>query len=98
MNGRSYDYMLALDNNNCDKRSKARVEVDNSVKVSVGKMAGEKLPEIQKYFDQYGWEDMCNYVSWAYTESIELKDEFKGPLDVEKMENFCLSAFKERDT
>lgn len=43
------------------------------------------MPELQQYFDTYGWSNLCNTVSWAYTESIELSI----PLDIEKMFTTC---------
>lgn len=43
------------------------------------------MPEIQQYFDTYGWSSLCNTISWAYTESIDLSI----PLDMEKMFNTC---------
>jgi hypothetical protein len=43
------------------------------------------MPEIQQYFDKYGWSSFCNTVTWAFTESVELTI----PLDIEKMHSTC---------
>lgn len=91
MNGWSYDYMLALDNDNCPQRAAQRETVHDQVEANVKTIAAaSEQPEIQQYFDKYGWSDFCNTVNWAYTESIELTI----PLDIEIMHDTCNSVKK----
>jgi hypothetical protein len=90
MNGWSYDYMLALDDDNCPTRAAQRKTVHDQVETNVKAIATAEMPEIQQYFDKYGWSEFCNTVNWAYTESIELTI----PQDIEKMQSTCNSARK----
>ena len=90
MNGWSYDYMLALDDDNCPTRAAQRKTVHDQVEANVKAIATAEMPEIQQYFDKYGWSEFCNTVNWAYTESIELTI----PQDIEKMQSTCNSARK----
>lgn len=92
MNGWSYDYMLALDDTNCPARKAVRDNAQSAIESSVKKIAKENLPEVQPFFDQFGWRDFCNYISWAYTESIQLNSTFTGPLEVGNVFSVCQKA------
>mmetsp|Transcript_9811 Transcript_9811/g.16524 ORF Transcript_9811/g.16524 Transcript_9811/m.16524 type:complete len:276 (+) Transcript_9811:393-1220(+) len=94
MNGWSYDYMLALDDDNCAKRQSERAAIAQQVKEGVDKVAKDNLPEVQQFFDKYGWESFCDYVSWAYTESVELNEQFKDTLDIDNVFGVCQEAYK----
>ena len=80
MNGWSYDYMLAMDDENCPKRAKAKADaktkstVDTAVKALVEKAS---LPDSIKSHLRGDWEGFCDYISWAYTESVELQDDMQ---------------------
>jgi len=80
MNGWSYDYMLALDDDNCPKRRKEREAaktkstVDTAVQALVEKAS---LSDAIKSHLRSDWEGFCGYVSWAYTESVELQDDMQ---------------------
>jgi len=75
MNGWSYDYMLALDDDNCPKRKQAREaaksNIDELVQAEVQKTS---LADNIKAFFKHDWDGFCDYVTWAYTESVELQD------------------------
>jgi hypothetical protein len=73
MNGWSYDYMLALDDVNCPARATQRQSVSQQVQDAVNN-AVKTYPAMQQYVTKYGWSPLCDYVRWAYTESIELND------------------------
>mmetsp|Transcript_39710 Transcript_39710/g.60855 ORF Transcript_39710/g.60855 Transcript_39710/m.60855 type:complete len:180 (+) Transcript_39710:364-903(+) len=81
MNGWSYDYMLALDDDNCPKRGKARSALTAQLKNESYAIADKTYPGAKTYFDKYGWSDFCNYMSWAYLESVELKPELANQTD-----------------
>jgi hypothetical protein len=85
MNGWSYDYLLALDDENCPTRAAQRKTVNDKVEASAKSIAAAQLPEIQQFFDKYGWSDFCDTVNWAYTESVVLTI----PLDMDKMHSTC---------
>lgn len=79
MNGWSYDYMLALDDINCKKRGDARKTLASKLKANADEIAqtaqpSSKLPEF--FSKNGGAEKVCDYVNWAYTESIDMKDSF----------------------
>jgi hypothetical protein len=71
MNGWSYDYMLALDDTNCKARRDARATIKPRIDAKAAELAAAS-PDIKPFFDQYGWDKYCGYISWAYIESIEL--------------------------
>jgi len=74
MNGWSYDYMLALDNDNCPLRGNARAAQETHYKTIADSLAGD----LAKVFDSHGgFEPVCSYVNWAYTESIEMNAQFE---------------------
>jgi len=73
MNGWSYDYMLAMDDTNCPKRANLRKDID--MKKKAYDIANTDLPKMKELFDKHGWDTMCDYVNWAFIESVELKDE-----------------------
>lgn len=80
MNGWSYDYMLALDDGNCPKRNQEREPKRQQMKDSADDIATTLYPtgHLKKLFaDHGGAESVCEYVNWAYTESIALNDQFK---------------------
>jgi len=74
MNGWSYDYMLALDNENCKLRGDARTaNADAYAKIAID-AAG---PKMNGFFGKNGGAEIsCNYINWAYTESIDLTPKF----------------------
>lgn len=75
MNGWSYDYMLALDDENCPKRKTARDAVKSEIDTAVqAEVASSPLAEPVKARFKSDWEGFCDYVTWAYTESVELQD------------------------
>ena len=91
MNGWSYDYMLALDDANCEAVKKARNNVRSDIDALVNKL--DKDSKVQALFDKYPkgeWRTLCNYVNWAYTESIDLKSE--DVPDIEKLYTTCQDA------
>lgn len=51
MNGWSYDYMLALDDENCPTRAAQRKTIKDQVEASVKEIAKKDYPEMQQYFD-----------------------------------------------
>lgn len=75
MNGWSYDYMLALDDDNCPKRKQVRdakkSQIDALVQEEVAK---HQLPDKINTLFKEDWDGFCDYVTWAYTESVELQD------------------------
>lgn len=75
MNGWNYDYMLALDNDNCASRNIARASKAADFKTNAATIAGPKLTAM--FESKGGYEVVCNYINWAYTESITLNDQFK---------------------
>jgi len=85
MNGWSYDYMLAMDDQNCPARGTQRQTISDKLKNSAKSFAAADLPAIQPYFDKYGSEEFCDYITWAYIESVELKID----LDEEKRFAVC---------
>lgn len=75
MNGWSYDYMLALDDDNCPKRKQARDGIRSSVDAAVqAEVQKTTLSDNVKAHFKSDWEGFCDYVTWAYTESVELQD------------------------
>jgi hypothetical protein len=87
MNGWSYDYMLALDDSNCQARGTQRQSIATKLDNSVKAIAADQLPDIQTHFDKHGWRDFCDYVTWAYIESVELT--LDPTLDEEKRFSVC---------
>lgn len=88
MNGWSYDYMLALDDDNCKKRSDARKDKTITDSIATAITDAKKLDaNIGTYFDKDGAMTFCEYISWAYLESIELSSD----IDVEKFYTVCNS-------
>lgn len=75
MNGWSYDYMLALDEDNCPKVKQARDanknKLDAAIQTEVQKY--QFAENIKEHFKS-DWDGFCDYVTWAYTESVELVD------------------------
>jgi len=75
MNGWSYDYMLALDDDNCPKRKQARDAVKSKVDALVQEeVQKHQLPDKINAQFQQDWDGFCDYITWAYTESVELQD------------------------
>lgn len=87
MNGHSYDYMLALDDDNCPARGVQRQSIADKLDASAKAIAADQLPAIQTYFDRYGWRDFCDYITWAYIESVELN--LDPALDEDKRFSTC---------
>ena len=76
MNGWSYDYMLALDDVNCKKRQTARNAKSADLKKYAAEIANNS--KLSAFFDKNGGaEKVCEYVNWAYTESIALDASFE---------------------
>ena len=71
MNGWSYDYLLATDNENCKKRGDERAQIKSQVDKSIQEIVKtyKFTNDVKSYFDE-DWEGFCNYIIWAYTESI----------------------------
>lgn len=75
MNGWSYDYMLALDDENCQKRKQGRDAVKSKIEELVqAEVQKSALADNVKAHFKSDWEGFCDYVTWAYTESVELQD------------------------
>ena len=95
MNGWSYDYMLALDDVNCKKRQTARQAKAAELKTKANDiaMAAQPSSKLPEFFDKHGGaEKACDYVNWAYTESIELNEQFNtdtGNVDLDAAWNVC---------
>lgn len=87
MNGWSYDYMLAMDDTNCKARGTQRQTIADTLDKSAKDIAASQYPEMQQYFDKHGWRDFCDYVTWAYIESVELK--LDPPLEEDKRFSTC---------
>ena len=91
MNGWSYDYFLAIDNTNCPLLDNiysqaVKDDINNVIQGDI-----KNIPEThQKYFTE-NWENYCDFITWAYIESIELieKDD-----QVEKAYNTCKNAYQ----
>lgn len=73
MNGWSYDYMLALDDDNCPKRAQVREagKADLATAINNAVNASTLADDIKEHF-KTDWEGFCDYVTWAYTESVQL--------------------------
>jgi len=83
MNGWSYDYMLALDNENCKKRGDAWAAKAETWKKAAADLATAASPKLSPFFDANGGaETVCNYVNWAYTESVDLNTKFEDDTGV----------------
>ena len=87
MNGWSYDYMLAMDDTNCPARGNQRATLKDALDKSAKDIAAAQYPAMQTYFDKYGWREFCDYVTWAYIESVELK--LDPPLEEDKRFSTC---------
>jgi len=98
MNGWSYDYMLALDDDNCPVRAQKRAEISATIEKDVKDKITASLPAMQSYVDQYGLDTFCSYVNWAYTESIELKEEVESKTPLETMFATCQATMKIQTT
>lgn len=94
MNGWSYDYMLAIDDVNCPARSKQRETVSQQVKDAQDN-AVKAFPAMQQYVQKYGFSQVCDYVRWAWTESIDLKDDITSSVNLDQMYNACSTGFAE---
>ena len=92
MNGWSYDYMLAMDDTNCPARGTQRQSLAADLDKSAKDIAASQYAEMQQYFDKYGWKDFCDYVTWAYIESVELK--LDAAQDEEKRLSTCQAIQK----
>lgn len=75
MNGWSYDYMLALDDTNCPARAQKRKEHGFELKANAEAIADTLEPtgKLKNQLDKFGVESFCNYIFWAYTESVTMK-------------------------
>lgn len=75
MNGWAYDYMLAVDDENCPKRNSVRnasqAALDTAINTAV--QNSSLASNIKAQFTK-DWEGFCDYVTWAYTESVQLQD------------------------
>lgn len=49
---------------------------------------------MQQYVDKYGVNNFCSYVNWAYTESIDLKQEVEKQTPLESMYSTCKDVQK----
>ena len=92
MNGWSYDYMLGLDDINCPPRGISRQTIAQKNKDVVTDIIKKSLPAMQDYVDQFGFEKVCGYVNWAYTESIELKDAIESKTPLQELYTTCNNA------
>ena len=94
MNGWSYDYTLALDDDNCAKRKAVReshrAELDKQVQDAV---AASQLDDSIKsqYLSNDKWESFCDYTRWAYIESVELDNNLQ-----DKTNDICNTLFAKR--
>lgn len=94
MNGWSYDYMLALDSDNCEKAKTARNGVKDTINAQVTQLYNTKDAWMKTLFEKYpnNWKKLCAYANWAYVESIELKK--PDVQDSEQLYETCQQAFK----
>ena len=75
MNGWSYDYMLALDDDNCPKRKQQRDGEKSKIDALIqAEAAKHQLPDNVDAQFKADWDGFCDFVTWAYTESVELQD------------------------
>lgn len=51
MNGWSYDYMLALDNDNCPTAKSARDSIQHEIEAEINNLP--KDSQVQAFFDKY---------------------------------------------
>jgi len=74
MNGWSYDYMLALDDVNCPKRSKVRGTKKSDIDKDVMTYAKFNLPALETYLTSksLSWDAFCDNFEWIYTESLDV--------------------------
>ena len=90
MNGWSYDYKLALDDINCQARANARKDLLKNFPSTANSIADQKgTPAIKEFFSKYSWDKFCSYIQWAYTESIDLKDEVESKITVDSAYSTC---------
>lgn len=47
---------------------------------------------MQSYIDSMGFETVCGYVNWAWTESIDLMDDVEARTPLDKMYDACKTA------
>lgn len=92
MNGWSYDYLLALDDVNCPPRGAFRSTVEAQKTQAIKDTIAQKLPQMQAYVETLGFEDVCGYVNWAWTESVDLKDDVESKTPLDSMHDACLAA------
>jgi hypothetical protein len=50
------------------------------------------MPDMQSYLAKDGFENVCSYVNWAWTESIDLVNEIEAKTPLEKMHTTCQAA------
>ena len=99
MNGWSYDYMLAIDDGNCPtlKSEKAKIaaeikQLDDDAITNSGMSDAEKSA-MRGLIGQSTFVEFCDYISWAYTESIQLKSSIG--VSIEKLFTTCASGLKQ---
>lgn len=78
MNGWSYDYLLATDDVNCPARGTKRDGIKSQINTIVTSTISKSLPAMQVLVDKSGIQNVCSYVNWAFTESIDLKAEIES--------------------
>lgn len=97
MNGWSYDYMLALDDVNCPARATQRATVAANVQ-SAKDAAKTAYPAMDTYINTFGFDQVCDYVRWAVTESITLKTTVTTAADPTTMHTTCMNSLKNVNT
>ena len=94
MNGWSYDYMLATDDQNCQSRGQAKAQAKATTDAYVKEIVKKNLAEMQPAINNFGIDDVCGYVNWAFTESIDLKADVESKTPLEKMYTTCQAIQK----
>lgn len=91
MNGHSYDYMLALDEDNCAAAKKARTAAKSEIDGDINKQF-PKDAKLQALLQKHGWSKLCDYANWAYVESVDLRSEEVD--DIDKLYSACQDAVR----
>ena len=74
MNGWSYDYLLALDDINCEQRGKGAASIQSSLDQYATEQFASAGTAYSDFFTKHGGNSnkICSYVNWAYIESVDL--------------------------
>jgi hypothetical protein len=98
MNGWSYDYLLSLDDTNCKQRGLAAAAAQPSIDAAAKQLITTKGAAYTDFFAKHGWEKTCNYVSWAYIESVDLNDATETATPLDSLYTLCQAIGKNAAT